>query len=306
MITSVALSPSLDIAYEVARLDGIQRPLGVHRVAGGKALNAARAAVALGADVRAVAVLGGPLGTLVADLAAQAGLGVVAVTGSEPTRICITTHAQNGDGVEIYENAATVTPAELAHVRRALAAELAVRDGWCIVSGGLPADLGTGVLSDLVEEARRAHVRIAVDSHGPALAQMIAEQPPDLIKVNRAEAAEALRSDPGTAASALARLLHERTGAAAVVTDGAAGAHAHDSHGAWRAPIPGSTGAHPVGSGDSFLAGLVVALDEGASLPEALRSATGAAAANAQQPGAALLDPNLARDLANQVVVQPE
>ncbi|NNH55119.1 hypothetical protein HLB15_23150, partial [Promicromonospora citrea] len=59
MISALALSPSLDVTYEVEELSGIQRPLSVHKVAGGKALNAARAAATLGARVAAVAVLGG-------------------------------------------------------------------------------------------------------------------------------------------------------------------------------------------------------------------------------------------------------
>jgi fructose-1-phosphate kinase PfkB-like protein len=57
-------------------------------------------------------------------------------------------------------------------------------------------------------------------------------------------------------------------------------------------------GRYPVGSGDAFLAGLVTALDDGASWEDALRLALGAGAANAEMPGAARLDPARARTLA--------
>jgi fructose-1-phosphate kinase PfkB-like protein len=63
-------------------------------------------------------------------------------------------------------------------------------------------------------------------------------------------------------------------------------------------------GAYPVGSGDAFLAGLVVALDDGAGWPEALRSALGAGAANAEQPGAGSLDRPRAAELAEQAHVE--
>ena len=67
----------------------------------------------------------------------------------------------------------------------------------------------------------------------------------------------------------------------------------------------GALGAYPVGSGDAFLAGLVVALDGGAGWPEALRSALGAGAANAEQPGAGRLDRSRAAALAEAAEVAP-
>jgi 1-phosphofructokinase/tagatose 6-phosphate kinase len=46
-----------------------------------------------------------------------------------------------------------------------------------------------------------------------------------------------------------------------------------------------------VGAGDSFLAGLLLSLDGGVPLPEALRAASAVAAANTVHPGAAVFDP---------------
>jgi len=50
-----------------------------------------------------------------------------------------------------------------------------------------------------------------------------------------------------------------------------------------------------VGSGDAFLAGLLVALERGDPWPSAIALALGAAAANAESPGAGHLDPARAR-----------
>jgi fructose-1-phosphate kinase PfkB-like protein len=57
-------------------------------------------------------------------------------------------------------------------------------------------------------------------------------------------------------------------------------------------------GRYPVGSGDAFLAGLVVALERDEPWPAALRLALGAAAANAAVPGAGTLDASRVVDLA--------
>jgi len=57
-------------------------------------------------------------------------------------------------------------------------------------------------------------------------------------------------------------------------------------------------GRYPVGSGDAFLAGLVVGLERDEPWPAALRLALGAAAANAELPGAGTLDASKVGDLA--------
>ncbi len=65
----VAANPSIDRLYEVDGLavGGIHRPASMTTVPGGKGLNAARAAAALGGDVTAVAILGGRSGDWIAD-----------------------------------------------------------------------------------------------------------------------------------------------------------------------------------------------------------------------------------------------
>ena len=79
MIIALALSASLDVTYEVdvLHLGDITRPVAVTRVAGGKALNVARAASALGADVHAVAALGGATGDGVSAMLAADGFRLI-------------------------------------------------------------------------------------------------------------------------------------------------------------------------------------------------------------------------------------
>jgi sugar/nucleoside kinase (ribokinase family) len=64
-------------------------------------------------------------------------------------------------------------------------------------------------------------------------------------------------------------------------------------------------GPYPVGSGDAFLAGLVTALDRDEGWEAALRLALGAAAANAELPGAGRLDPIGAIELGGRAVIEP-
>jgi fructose-1-phosphate kinase PfkB-like protein len=102
-----------------------------------------------------------------------------------------------------------------------------------------------------------------------------------------------------------ARTLHEAGGGAAIVTRGRDGAVMVAPDGTALAGAADAEGRYPVGSGDAFLAGLVVALDAGAGWDDALRAAIGAGAANAEQPGAGRLDPERARTIADSVRLAP-
>ncbi|WP_419702608.1 PfkB family carbohydrate kinase [Promicromonospora sp. NFX87] len=306
MISAIALSPSLDVTYVVDELAGIQRPRSVHRVAGGKALNAARAAAALGARVSAVAVLGAGAGQDVADGARADGVDLHVVPGEQPTRTCVSIFSVGtGRLTEVYERAVPVSAATAAAALDAAVGLAAARPGWWLISGGLPESAPDGLLADAVRRLHDAGVRIAVDSHGAALRDAVGARP-DLVKVNRAEALELVGvggAGPEPSVPELLAAVQAGTGGLVVITDGAAGAWATDGDRILRARLTGHTGGFPVGSGDSFLGGLLVALDDGADLAEALALATAAGTANAQVPGAAVLDPALARRLAQEVGV---
>ncbi|HEV6953091.1 MAG TPA: PfkB family carbohydrate kinase [Promicromonospora sp.] len=302
MISALALSPSLDITYEVGELSGIQRPLSVHKVAGGKALNAARAAATLGARVAAVAVLGGGAGHDVAAGARADGVDLHVVPG-DPTRTCVSVFSRaDGRLTEIYEHAVPVSVSAVSAALDAAVRLARSRPGWWLLSGGLPAS-ASGV-GEIVRRLRGAGVRVAVDTHGEPLRDAVAGGPgaaPDLVKVNRAEAGELVGGDAPV--PDLLAAVRERTGGLVVITDGADGAWGTDGDRVLRATLDGHTGGFPVGSGDSFLGGLLVALDRGDDLAAALALATAAGTANAQVPGAAVLDADLARRLAGQVTV---
>ncbi|WP_426593384.1 1-phosphofructokinase family hexose kinase [Cellulomonas sp. McL0617] len=304
MITAAAVSPSLDVTYEVDELTGIQRPLAVHRVAGGKALNAARAAALLGSSVGAVAVLGGGTGSVVASLARDDGVDLRVVDGTELTRTCVSVHARStGALTEIYEHATPVTRAVYDRFLAVLGADISARGGWCLVSGGVPDSLGPSPLRELVDAVSGAGGRVAVDSHGPALLALLASGGVDLLKVNRSEACEVLAVPADTPLADLVAGLHALSRGVVVVTDGVAGLRATDGSSTFTAVVPDVVGQFPVGSGDSVLGALVHALDDGRGLDDALRLATAAGCANALVPGAARFDPAVVARLAAEVVL---
>lgn len=291
MITAVAVSPSLDVTHVVDELRGIQRAVEVHRVGGGKALNAARAAARLDADVAAVAVLGGGTGTMVAESVRDDGVRLTVLDGAATTRMCMSVLSRRTDELtEIYEDPTPVSDEEFEALLDRVAELVAARGGWCLVSGGFPRSLPPDALARVVTVAHDAGARVAVDSHGAVLREALAARPPALVKVNRAEAAELLGCAPDADLRDVVGQLQAMTGGLVAVTNGRAGVMAHDGTAVLGAVLPEPVGSFPVGSGDAFLAGMVVALDRGDGLADALRLATATAAANALVPGAGRFD----------------
>jgi fructose-1-phosphate kinase PfkB-like protein len=133
---------------------------------------------------------------------------------------------------------------------------------------------------------------------------------PAIVKVNADEAAAFLGSAVATEAEAVAAAREIRArmalpDATAIVTRGVEGALAcRTADEVLRARLH-ERGPYPVGSGDAFLAGLVTALDRDEGWEAALRLALGAAAANAERPGAGSLDAVRAIELARRVVIEP-
>jgi 1-phosphofructokinase family hexose kinase len=280
VIAFVAASPSIDRTHVVAALTHgeIHRPEQVVAVAGGKALNAARAAHARGADVHAIALLGGHAGRWVAEALEREGVTCDGVPGPGETRICVSV----SDGAaltEFYEPGPAIT-AEHWTALEAATAEVAARASWVAVAGSLPPGAPADGPARLLRAAREAGARVAVDVSGEAL-RLALEAGPDFVKVNAAEAAELGVADAET-------LSARAGGGVAAITHGVEGMELASAGRVLRA-APARLGSYPVGSGDAALGGFLAALDAGESWAEALEHAVEAAAANAQVPGAGRL-----------------
>lgn len=309
MIVCVAGNPSIDKLFQVERMSPgvIHRPQAFVQVPGGKGLNVARATASLGAAVMATGVLGGHTGRWVAEALAKEGVDGRFVWTTAETRSSLSVADRaTGRLTEFYEDGEAIGDDAWATMEE-IVRDLLGHASWVTMSGSLPPGAPADGYARLVTAARAAGVASALDAHGEPLSLAVPNGP-NVVKVNAAEAA-ALLDDPvsseGDALQAARRIasISGGPGRAAVITRGAEGAVLVAPEGtAWTGRLY-VRGPYPVGSGDSFLAGLVVALNEGADWPDALALALGAGTANAETPGAGRLDPVRARALAGQARV---
>ena len=310
MIVCLAANPSIDKLFEVERLvkGDIHRPTGFVQRAGGKGLNVARAARALGAEVTAVALLRGHAGRWLADQLEAEGVPAALVwTHGENRSSLSVADRETGGLTEFYEHGAVAPAAAWTELMHATA-ELFPGAGWLTISGSLPRGAPDEGYRDLVAEARAAGVRVAVDAEGERL-RLALEAQPEVVKVNQAEARELLgvptaRREEALSAARKLRDLAGGDGHAGVVTRGADGVVLAAPDGTLYEGGLYVRGRYPVGSGDAFLAGLVTGLDRGAGWDGALSLALGAATANAEMPGAGTLDPARAEELAARAEVR--
>jgi 1-phosphofructokinase family hexose kinase len=282
VIAFVAASPSIDRLHIVAALrpGEIHRPERVFAVPGGKALNAARAAHALGADVHAIALLGGHAGRWVADALEEEGVTCDAVAGPGETRICVSV-SDGGDLTEFYEPGPELQPEHWAALEGA-AAEVAARASWVGVAGSLPPGAPADGPARLLRVAREAGARVAHDDSGEALRLGLAAGP-DFVKVNAEEAEE-------LGITSAEELRAAGDSEAAAITHGPDGMELATAEGTLRGSPP-RLGAYPVGSGDAAFGACLAELDAGFTWAEVLYAAVHTAAANAQVPGAGRVEP---------------
>jgi tagatose 6-phosphate kinase len=296
-VITVTANAAIDRTLTVPALAGEadQPGASVHEQAGGKGVNVARVLHRLGCPVRAIAVLGGAAGDWCECELAESGIGTRVVPASGETRTCLEWVERGTARVRQEHGPGVIGDAALAE--RLMAAVAEELDGacWLAICGSAPQGLPAETFAALVSLARERGVRSALDTSQPALAPAWAARP-DLVRVNRAEARDALGGDPEAGAEALA-----------VITDGAAPFWARaGSTGALRITPPRVRLRNPIGCGDAMMAGLLARLRDGVDARSALRFATALAAAEAESACAGRPDPERALALEDAVLVEAD
>ncbi|MBE2267817.1 MAG: hexose kinase [Anaerolinea sp.] len=284
MIVCITPNPALDRTLVVPgyTAGGVFRPQSVIVKAGGKGMNVARAVRSLGGEALCAGFLGGYQGRLLESLAAEEGLAArwTFIDGVE-TRICtILVEPSNGQTSGIYEAGFDV-PAEhwqglYADVRAKLSSSDTVS-----FSGSLPSASSLPHFTDVLRRLIADGARVWVDTSGAALREA-ARIPGVALKVNADEAAELSGESIASAGDAarVAKRFTQITGAPVVITLGGDGAIWVDSAAAFHALPPPVRVVNTTGSGDSFLAGLLLALEQGWCAADALRQAVAVGTAN--------------------------
>lgn len=283
----VTLTPAgaIDATYRVGQLarGAFMRADSYEREMSGKGVNVSAALAAGGVASLAIVVMGEDDLSFALRSEHAALLRPVLVPGA--TRV--NTSIIDAEGFTTKVNAAAPAFDDETWRSVVLATIDAIRDAsWLVISGSIPAvqsQPGPADISDLVAEARRRGVQVALDSSGVALSRAAAEPGGlSLVKPNTDELAELvgqpLRTLGDVRSAALS--LVDRGIACVYASLGADGVlvvtASHTVHAFARAPRLANT----AGAGDASLAGFLVGLGAGslADVEALARAASGAAA----------------------------
>lgn len=299
-LLTVTLNVALDLTYTATCLT----PGSVHRTpaprirSGGKGINVARVAAAMGAEVVATGLAGGPTGAAIRAGIPRPRLADGFLSCGDDSRRTVTIVEADGRCTAFNEAGPMIGEQEWARFERHFAG-CAGEFQAVALSGSLPPGVPADGYARLIRIARSCGVPVVLDTSGETLRASLPAQP-DVIKPNRDELLGLLPdAEPGQAAHQL-----RSAGAGAVVASlGSDGMLAVTPGGCWRARPPAPLRGNPTGAGDACVAGLLLGLARGLDWPETVRLATALSAAAVASPVAGEADPELARQFHSGVSV---
>jgi len=279
MLLTITPNPALDRIITLSSLmtGAVNRASDVRVSAGGKGINVARAARALGGDVLACAPLGGLNGARLTALCADEGLRLRPYTVSAETRTATILLHDTDKMTVINEPGQPLDTLQWARFVGSLQAAFDDAAALCIC-GSYPPHVDEIGVRGLINLARHSKKPLWIDGSGVGLAVAYAIGALNL-KINGAEIGALLGRTVDDADSALAAAAdaHAHTRGAVVVTLGARGAVMVSDAGRFIATPPPITPINTIGSGDSFLAALAMS----GAAADGLRGGVAAGTANA-------------------------
>lgn len=289
MIITVTMNPSIDISYplETLKLDTVNRVADASKTAGGKGLNVTRVIHELDGQVLATGLLGGHHGASIQTQLDREGIShdFSAIAGE--TRNSIAILHDHGHQTEILEAGPSVTAAELKQFEEKFDA-LLKQATLVTLSGSLAKGIPTTYYSHLIAKAQEQGVKVLLDTSGASLkASLESAAKPFLIKPNTEEIYDLVGQN--LSLDDLDNFKATLNGDLfagvewIVVSLGSKGAFVKHNHQFYQIDIPKIDVVNPVGSGDSTIAGLAYAIDQGKSDEEILQYAMVCGMLNAQE-----------------------
>lgn len=290
MIITVTPNPAVDQTMFTDRLvlGTVNRARETQLDPAGKGVNASRVAHRLGWPTIAFGFLAGETGRIVESALDAEGVQYHFIHVAGRTRVNMTVIGDVGEATSVLGPGPVVASEQLDALGDLL--DFWLQGGTMLVlAGSLPPGAPDDWYAALLRRARARGVTTLLDAHGAALRQGLEAQP-SIIKPNRAEAEDVLGRELNGTEAVLhgARELAGHTGGTVIISTGGQGAVCVHGDRAWLIVPPRVELKSTVGSGDSFVAGLTVALARGDDLVEGLRLGAAAGAATAGSTGTSL------------------
>lgn len=307
-ILTITLNPALDVATSCPQLQPSHKLRCGHaeRFPGGGGINVARVVQRLGGDCLALYLAGGVVGDRLQDLIEAENVPSHRLTIADETRESFSV-LENSTGREyrFVLPGPALTDAEWQACVDFLAS-ISPAPRYVVLSGSLPPTLATDCYAQLARLAHTRGCKVVLDSSGAPLAAALDNGGVYLIKPSLRELADlsgaALENETQWRAAA-GSLVHSGRAELVALSLGERGAMLFSADGAWRADALKVDVKSTTGAGDSFLAGMIWALNQDMELPQAFRYGVAAGSAALLHPGTTLCRADDVARLVKQVSV---
>ena len=295
LIATVTMNPTIDVSSQAQSVRPTHklRTFAERQDPGGGGINVASVIRALGGRSLALILAGGSSGRLLEELLRENGVNHLTVPVDGRTRTSHTViDASNGNEYRFIAQGPTASEAEWTAMLDAASRTDAT---WLIASGSLPPGVPEDFYARLAIASQRRGVRFALDTSGPALraglaGASLAGGPVELVKSSLTELESVVgRRLPDKAAqeAAVLEIVHSGRARLMALTLGENGAMLASEAGVMSLPALDVVVNGTVGAGDSFLAGMVMALAEGRTDADAFAWGVATGAAAVTVPGTA-------------------
>lgn len=306
MILVVNLNASVDKRYELQDIKkgNVMRAKSVENTPGGKGIHVANVATILKEDCLVTGFLGGKTGEFIRDKLKDYNIKENFTNIKEDTRECLAFTTDDLIQTEILEPGPNVSEEEKQSFLDKYNS-LIDKSTIVVASGSLPKNMKSSFYKDLIKIANAKGKKFLLDTSGEALKRGI-EEKPYFIKPNKDEieyfTGKFIKSDED-AISEIKRF-HEMGIKLVVISLGAEGSIAGYNNKFYKVTFPKVNVVNTVGSGDSYVAGVAIALNRGYDIKKLLKLASACGTANSLEKETGFVREDVVLDLMDKVNVE--
>lgn len=306
MILVINLNASVDKRYEIEDIQKgqVMRARHVENTPGGKGLHVANVATILKEDCIATGLLGGKSGEFIEESLKEYGIKQDFVKIKGETRSCLAFITDDLVQTEILEPGPEVSEVEQQDFLDKYI-DLIQQSKIVVASGSVQKNIPAIFYRKLIEMANSQGKKFLLDTSGELLREGI-EGKPYFIKPNRDEI-EALTGRRIKSIEDAVREIKEFQTKGIIfvaISLGKEGSIAGFEGKFYKVKVPEIDALNPVGSGDSYVAGIAVAMQRGYDIKDTLKFASACGTANAMEKETGFVTESVVNELFEKIIVE--
>ena len=306
MILVINLNASLDKKYEIEDIEKgkVMRARSVENTPGGKGLHVANVATILKEDCIATGLLGGKSGEFIENKLKEYGIKQDFVKINGETRSCLAIITDDFTQTEILEPGPEVSDKEL-HKFLDKYMDLIKNSNVIVASGSVPRNVPTSFYRRLIEITNTQEKKFLLDTSGELLKEGIKGKP-YFIKPNKDEIEALTGRKISSTQEAIEEIKRFQSQGIkfVVISLGAEGSIAGYMGKFYKVSVPNVKAINPVGSGDSYVAGVAVAIQRKYEIEDILKFASACGTANAMEKESGFVTESVVNELINKIRVE--